>query len=113
MAGNDVAGVGNMASQKQRCRHRHPALRLERGYVPFGRLRLLANSGFWLVGPVYLFADLHVLANFIGPLLIPFLIPRIGFNLSMGVASLALVISAVIVIFLRETRGIDITAQDE
>lgn len=53
------------------------------------------------------------LANFIGPLLIPFLIPRIGFNLSMGVASFALVIAAVIVMFLRETKGIEITSQDD
>jgi MFS family permease len=52
------------------------------------------------------------LAIFAGPLLIPYLIPRIGFKLSIGVASLSLVIAAGIVMLLRETKGIDITAQD-
>lgn len=53
------------------------------------------------------------LAIFVGPLLIPYLIPRIGFNLSIGLASLSLLITAWIVMLLRETKGIDITSQDE
>lgn len=52
------------------------------------------------------------LAIFVGPLLIPYLIPRIGFNLAIGVASLSLVIAAGIVMLLKETKGIDITAQN-
>jgi hypothetical protein len=52
------------------------------------------------------------LAIFAGPLLVPYLIPRIGFKLSIGVASLSLVIAAGIVMLLRETKGIEITAQD-
>jgi MFS family permease len=52
------------------------------------------------------------LAIFTGPLLIPWLIPRIGFKLSIGVASLSLIIAAVLVMFLKETKGIEITAQD-
>jgi MFS family permease len=52
------------------------------------------------------------LAIFAGPLLIPYLIPRIGFKQSIGVASLSLVIAAVLVMLLKETKGINITAQD-
>ena len=52
------------------------------------------------------------LANFVGPLLIPVLIPLIGFNMAMGIASLALVIAAILVMMMKETKGKDITAQD-
>jgi dipeptide/tripeptide permease len=52
------------------------------------------------------------LANFAGPLLIPWLIPRVGFGMAMGVASLALVLAAIVVMQLKETKGKEITARD-
>jgi MFS family permease len=52
------------------------------------------------------------LANFAGPLLIPWLIPKVGFNLAMGVASLALLLAAIVVMMLKETKGKEITARD-
>ena len=52
------------------------------------------------------------LANFVGPLLIPWLIPRVGFSMAMGVASLALILAAIVVMLLKETRGKEITARD-
>jgi len=45
---------------------------------------------------------------FIGPLLIPYLIPKIGFDMAMGVASLSYFIAAILVMMLKETKGIEI-----
>jgi MFS family permease len=97
-------------------------------YLPFVALALGYSTGYYGgYGALYseMFAtDIRAtgisfcqnvgrLAIFIGPLLIPYLIPRIGFKLSIGIASLSLVIAAGIVMSLPETMGIDITAQDK
>lgn len=49
---------------------------------------------------------------FIGPLIIPVLIPKIGFDMAMGVAALAYFVAAGLVMLLPETKGIEITARD-
>lgn len=49
---------------------------------------------------------------FVGPVLIPYLIPRVGFDMAMGVASLSFLVAAGLVMLLRETKGIEITAND-
>lgn len=52
-------------------------------------------------------------AVFVGPILITYLIPRIGFSMAMNSAALAFVFAAVFVLMMKETRGIEITSLDK
>lgn len=49
-------------------------------------------------------------AVFVGPLLISYLIPKVGFDMAIGSASLSFIIAAALVLMLRETKGTEITA---
>lgn len=52
-------------------------------------------------------------AVFVGPIIITYLIPKIGFDLAMASASLAFVVAAALVLMMKETKGIEITAHDK
>jgi len=52
-------------------------------------------------------------AVFVGPIIITYLIPKIGFSLAINSAALAFVVAAVLVMLMKETRGIEITALDK
>ena len=49
---------------------------------------------------------------FVGPIIITYLIPKIGFGLAINSASLAFIVAAVLVMMMKETRGIEITTLD-
>lgn len=51
-------------------------------------------------------------AVFVGPIIISYLIPKVGFDLAIGSASLSFIVAAVLVLMLRETKGTQITAND-
>lgn len=50
---------------------------------------------------------------FLGPIIVTYLIPRIGFSLAINSAALAFVAAAVFVLMMKETRGIEITSLDK
>jgi MFS family permease len=52
-------------------------------------------------------------AVFVGPIIVTYLIPRVGFSLAMNSAALAFVIAAVFILLMKETRGIEITSLDK
>lgn len=52
-------------------------------------------------------------AVFIGPILITYLIPRIGFSMAMNSAALAFIFAAAFVLMMKETRGIEMTSLDK
>lgn len=52
-------------------------------------------------------------AVFVGPILMTYLIPRIGFSMAMNSAALAFVFAAAFVLMMKETRGIEITSLDK
>jgi MFS family permease len=52
-------------------------------------------------------------AVFVGPMIVTYLIPRVGFSLAMNSAALAFVVAAVFILLMKETRGIEITSLDK
>jgi hypothetical protein len=52
-------------------------------------------------------------AVFVGPILITYLIPRVGFSMAMNSAALAFVFAGAFVLMMKETRGIEITSLDK
>lgn len=51
-------------------------------------------------------------AVFVGPMIITYLIPKVGFSLAINSAALAFVVAAVLVMLMKETRGIEISTLD-
>jgi MFS family permease len=51
-------------------------------------------------------------AVFAGPIIITYLIPKIGFSLAINTAALAFIVAAITVMLMKETKGIEITSLD-
>lgn len=52
-------------------------------------------------------------AVFVGPMIITYLIPKVGFSLAINSAALAFVVAAVFVLLMKETKGIEIATLDK
>ena len=52
-------------------------------------------------------------AVFVGPMIITSLIPKVGFSLAINSAALAYVVAAVLVLLMKETKGIEIATLDK
>ena len=52
-------------------------------------------------------------AVFIGPIIITYLIPKVGFSLAINSAALAFVVAAVVVMLMKETKGVEIATLDK
>lgn len=46
-------------------------------------------------------------------MIITYLIPKVGFSLAINSAALAFIVAAVLVMLMKETKGIEITALDK
>ncbi|WP_325533714.1 MFS transporter [Sporomusa sp.] len=49
---------------------------------------------------------------FVGPIIITYLIPKVGFSMAIGTASLAFIVAAALVLMMKETKGTEITANN-